>query len=103
MRIGGIGPPLFRKIATVLCRGCPQLGAQQRPSQSRSELHFGIAVDEKNQELLLTIQDDAAVVAYPKSAQGEEPPIRLLQGEKTLLAAPHRPEVSWHRRMMHWP
>jgi DNA-binding beta-propeller fold protein YncE len=50
---------------------------------------FGIAVDEKNQELMLTVQDGAAVVTYPKSAKNDDPPIRLLQGEKTRLADPH--------------
>jgi len=50
---------------------------------------FGIAVDDKNQEMFLTIQDDAAVVTYPKAAKGDDPPIRLLQGEQTLLADPH--------------
>ncbi|MBI2816072.1 MAG: hypothetical protein HYX72_03945 [Acidobacteria bacterium] len=50
---------------------------------------FGIAVDEKNQEMLLTVQDDAAVVTYAKGAKEKEPPVRLLQGERTLLADPH--------------
>ena len=50
---------------------------------------FGIAVDEENQELYLTVQHDSAVVVYRKTAEGKEPPIRLLQGERTLLADPH--------------
>lgn len=50
---------------------------------------FGIAVDEKSQEMFLTIQDDAAVVVYRKMAEGDEGPIRLLQGDRTLLADPH--------------
>jgi DNA-binding beta-propeller fold protein YncE len=50
---------------------------------------YGIAVDEKNQEMLLTIQDDAAVVAFRKTAQGRDAPLRTLQGERTLLADPH--------------
>ncbi len=50
---------------------------------------FGIAVDEKSQEMMLTIQDDASVVTYRKSAQESDAPIRTLQGDRTLLADPH--------------
>jgi DNA-binding beta-propeller fold protein YncE len=50
---------------------------------------YGIAMDEKNQEMFLTIQDDAAVVTFRKAAQGRDAPVRTLQGERTLLADPH--------------
>jgi len=50
---------------------------------------FGIAVDEEAQEMYLTIQHDAAVVVYKKYANKDEPPIRLLQGDRTKLADPH--------------
>jgi DNA-binding beta-propeller fold protein YncE len=50
---------------------------------------FGIAVDEQNQELFLTIQHDAAVVVFRKTASGEEIPLRLLQGDRTRIANPH--------------
>ena len=50
---------------------------------------FGIAVDEKDQELMLTIEDDAAVVIFPKLAKGKDAPNRVIQGEHTLLANPH--------------
>ena len=50
---------------------------------------FGIAVDEEDQELFLTIQHDSAVVVYAKTAGGEDAPIRLLQGPRTGLADPH--------------
>ncbi len=58
------------------------------------ELHtphgaFGIAVDEEEQEMLLTIQHSNAVVTFPKMAAGEDHPIRVLQGDRTLLADPH--------------
>ena len=48
------------------------------PDRSINTPHttFGIAVDEKTQELMLTIQDDAAVVTYSKTARDDEPPIR---------------------------
>ena len=50
---------------------------------------FGIAADEENQELFLTIQHDSAVVVYEKMAEGDDAPIRLLQGDRTRLADPH--------------
>lgn len=50
---------------------------------------FGIAVDEEKDELLLTVQHDGAVVVWPKSARGEDRPIRLLQGDRTRMADPH--------------
>jgi len=50
---------------------------------------FGIAVDEKNQEMMVTAQDDAAVITFRKSAKDMDSPLRTLQGEQTLLADPH--------------
>jgi len=50
---------------------------------------FGIAVDEAHQELMLTIQHDAAIVTYRKDAGRKDSPIRLLQGDDTLLQDPH--------------
>lgn len=50
---------------------------------------YGIAADEKDQELMLTIQDDAAVVTFRKTAQGRDAPLRTLQGVRTRLADPH--------------
>src|SRR5437867_9377244 len=50
---------------------------------------FGIVADEETQELLMTIQDDHAVVTFKKYAKDQDSPIRLLQGPKTLMADPH--------------
>jgi DNA-binding beta-propeller fold protein YncE len=50
---------------------------------------YGISVDEKDQELMLTVEDDSAVSTFRKMATGSEAPIRLLQGDKTLLSWPH--------------
>jgi DNA-binding beta-propeller fold protein YncE len=50
---------------------------------------FGIAVDETAAELFLTIEHSNAVVTYPKMARDDDPPTRLLQGDRTLLADPH--------------
>ncbi len=49
----------------------------------------GIAVDEEHQELFLTSQHNSAVVVFRKQAEGDELPIRLLQGDLTRLANPH--------------
>jgi len=50
---------------------------------------FGLVADEENQELLLTVQDDHAVVTFKKNAKDLEGPVRLLQGPKTRMADPH--------------
>ena len=39
--------------------------------------------------MYLTVEHDSAVVVYRKDATGEDSPIRLLQGDKTMLADPH--------------
>jgi DNA-binding beta-propeller fold protein YncE len=50
---------------------------------------FAIVGDEENQELLMTIQEDNAVVTFKKTAKGQDPPVRLLQGPSTQMADPH--------------
>jgi 6-phosphogluconolactonase (cycloisomerase 2 family) len=50
---------------------------------------YGIAVDERDQELYLSVQHPPAVAVYRKAAQGEEKPIRILQGERTQLRDAH--------------
>jgi DNA-binding beta-propeller fold protein YncE len=49
----------------------------------------GIAVDSKNQEIIMSNQHDSALVVFRQQAAGHEPPIRLLQGDRTRLANPH--------------
>ncbi len=61
---------------------------------------YGIAVDEENQELYLTIEHDSAVVVYRKTASEEEEPLRLLQGDRTGLADPHGIAVDTNRDLM---
>jgi DNA-binding beta-propeller fold protein YncE len=62
-----------------------------RPERELHTPHgtFGIAMDEEHQEFLLTVQHDSAVVTFQKTAKSEDAPVRLLQGEHTLLADPH--------------
>jgi DNA-binding beta-propeller fold protein YncE len=50
---------------------------------------FGIVVDEDTDEMFLTIQDDHAIVVYNKYAEGEDSPLRIIQGRSTLMADPH--------------
>ena len=50
---------------------------------------YGIAVDEEREEMYMTVQHDNAVVIFHKMAQGEDSPIRLLQGNRTQMADPH--------------
>ena len=50
---------------------------------------YGIAVNEDAQELFLTVQHENEVVVHRKTAQGEEKPIRVLQGNHVGLADPH--------------
>jgi 6-phosphogluconolactonase (cycloisomerase 2 family) len=50
---------------------------------------YGIAVDEDAEELFFAIQHDSAVSVYRKYADRDEPPIRLLQGDKTQLGDAH--------------
>jgi DNA-binding beta-propeller fold protein YncE len=48
-----------------------------------------MAIDEATQEIFMTVQDDHAVSVFRKTAQDEEPPVRLIQGPATKLADPH--------------
>jgi len=50
---------------------------------------FGIAVDDRRNEMFLTTQHDATVVVFRKDADKDEAPLRLLQGDDTGLADPH--------------
>jgi hypothetical protein len=50
---------------------------------------YGIAVDERAEELFMTVQDSPAVYVYRKYAQGTEKPLRILRGNKTQLADAH--------------
>jgi hypothetical protein len=50
---------------------------------------FGVAVDEDAKELYLSIEHPPAVVVYPKAAQGNAVPLRILEGDKTQLADVH--------------
>jgi DNA-binding beta-propeller fold protein YncE len=86
----------------------PVFGRDQRgnvtPKTALATPHTtaGIAADEAERELFMTIQDDSAVVVYDKFARNQGPPVegfrrgqgspgpkRILQGTHTGLADPH--------------
>jgi DNA-binding beta-propeller fold protein YncE len=50
---------------------------------------FGVVVDEAHGEALFTIQHDSALVTYRRNANGEDSPIRMMQGDRTGLQDPH--------------
>src|SRR5213596_527883 len=53
-----------------------------RPDRTLHTPHgtYGIAVNEETQELYLTVQHQNAVVVHRKTAQGQEKPLRVLEG-----------------------
>src|SRR5439155_23007017 len=62
-----------------------------RPARKLSTPYstFGIVADEETQELLITVQEDNAVIVFKKNATEQDAPVRLLQGTKTQMADPH--------------
>jgi DNA-binding beta-propeller fold protein YncE len=50
---------------------------------------YSIAVDEAREELYITVEFPAEIVVYRKGAQGEDPPLRRMAGNRTRLDAPH--------------
>jgi DNA-binding beta-propeller fold protein YncE len=50
---------------------------------------YGLAMDDAKGEMFLTIQHDGAITTWSKQAQGNDHPIRLIQGDKTHLGDPH--------------
>ena len=50
---------------------------------------FGITMHEERQEMFIANQNQHAVLVYRKQAEGNEEPLRVLQGGDTQLADPH--------------
>ena len=61
---------------------------------------FGLNVDEKMQELFISVQHDSAIGVWPKGADGTTRPIRSLQGDRTRLADPHGIAFDLKNRLM---
>jgi DNA-binding beta-propeller fold protein YncE len=60
---------------------------------------YAIGVDEQRQEIYLTVQG-GSVLVYRKSAQGDEKPLRVLQGPKTHLGSPYGVAVDTKRNLL---
>lgn len=62
-----------------------------RPIRSTRTPHgtFGIAVDEVHGEAIFSVQHDSGIVTYRRDANGDESPIRLMQGDRTGIRDPH--------------
>ena len=61
---------------------------------------YNMAADEVKQELFVTVEFQAEVLAYRKGAAGEERPLRTLVGENTGLDTPHGIAVDEKDRLM---
>ena len=48
-----------------------------------------MAMDEEREELYITIEYPPSVEVYRKEAEGSEPPLRRIKGDRTRLATPH--------------
>ena len=61
------------------------------PKRELSTPHrtYGIMADEEAQELYLTVEDPPQVVVYRKLAEGDEEPLRILEGPSTQLEDAH--------------
>lgn len=62
-----------------------------RPLRTAETPHgtFGMVVDEVHGEALFTVQHDSAIVTYRRNADGEDSPIRMMQGDRTGIQDPH--------------
>jgi DNA-binding beta-propeller fold protein YncE len=50
---------------------------------------WGVALDLKNDEIAVTVQQTNKVMVYRRLAEGDEKPLRIIQGPETGLADPH--------------
>ena len=50
---------------------------------------WGVALDLKNDEIAVTVEQINKVLVYRRLAQGDEKPLRIIQGSETGLADPH--------------
>jgi len=50
---------------------------------------YSIAVDEEKKEIFITIEYPPQIVVYRKEAGGDEKPLRVIEGDRTLLKTPH--------------
>jgi len=50
---------------------------------------YSVAVDEVRKELYVTVEYPPQIVVYRKDAGGNDQPIRVIEGDRTLLKTPH--------------
>ncbi|MBI2819986.1 MAG: hypothetical protein HYX73_08405 [Acidobacteria bacterium] len=62
---------------------------------------YGIAVDEKSAELFLTVEHTNAVVVYRKTAEGDDQPLRTLQGASTGMEDPHGVAINQKEQLLY--
>ena len=62
---------------------------------------YGLAVDDEGQELFMTVGHPPAVFAWPKSAKGNDPAHRILEGNRTKLAYPHGVAVDSKNQLLY--
>jgi len=58
---------------------------------------WGIFLDEKNDEVVITVQHGNKVVVYRSAGEGDEKPLRVIHGPNTGLADPHGLDVDLER------
>ena len=62
---------------------------------------YNIAVDETRGELFVTVEYPPEIVVYRKTAGGDDPPIRRIQGDSTGLDAPHGVAVDEKNQLLY--
>jgi DNA-binding beta-propeller fold protein YncE len=62
---------------------------------------FGVVVDEEAKELFVTVQHPPAVVVWPKMANGKDAPLRILEGDHTLLAEAQGAAVDTKNQLLY--
>jgi 6-phosphogluconolactonase (cycloisomerase 2 family) len=61
---------------------------------------YAMAMDEENQEFFVSVQHPPQVAVYRKGASGNEPPKRLLIGDKTQLSDSHGMAIDTKRKLL---
>lgn len=61
---------------------------------------YAMAIDEENDEFIVSVQHPPQVATYRKEASGNEQPKRLLIGDKTLLSDSHGMAIDTKRKLL---
>jgi hypothetical protein len=62
---------------------------------------YNLAMDEEKGEMFISREYPGEIVVYPKMAEGDDRPIRILQGDRTRLEAPHGLAVDVKNQLMY--